>query len=442
MGILEYADKVWRGAVRAHEVPLAELRADGVQEVAEGVAMWPAFGNVYAIRGETGLALFDTGNAIDAPAMHQAIRAWSEEPVRYAVFSHGHFDHVGGMECFDDEEGTRPIVVAHEGVANRFARYARTAGYNAVINQRQFGFGHTQWPTTYRVPDLTYQDRLTLTLDDVTFELHHARGETDDATWAHIPERNILLTGDLFVWVTPSAGNPQRVQRYPDEWAVALRTMATLDAEILLPGHGLPITGALRVRRALIDTADYLDSLVEQTLDLMNAGARLDEILHTVKPPLELSQRPYLQPYYDEPEFIVRNIWRLHGGWHDGNPASLKPAPDAVFARAIADLAAGAGTVAGRAVVAAAEGDLRLACQLAELAVQAEPDDHKIHEIRARVYALRVQQERGAMARGVYAWAAAESRSKVTGCDLLDVYHEVSDGRMWWIPAHDRPQDR
>ncbi len=325
--------------------------------------------------------------------MHQAIRAWSEEPVRYAVFSHGHFDHVGGMECFDDERGTRPIVVAHEGVANRFARYARTAGYNSVINQRQFGFGQTQWPTTYRVPDLTYQDRLTLTLDDVTFELHHARGETDDATWAHIPERNILLTGDLFVWVTPSAGNPQRVQRYPDEWAVALRTMATLDAEILLPGHGLPITGAMRVRRALIDTADYLDSLVEQTLDLMNAGARLDEILHTVKPPLELSQRPYLQPYYDEPEFIVRNIWRLHGGWHDGNPASLKPAPDAVFARAIADLAAGAGSVAGRAVVAAAEGDLRLACQLAELAVQAEPDDHKIHEIRARVYALRVQQE-------------------------------------------------
>ncbi|MBO3746666.1 MBL fold metallo-hydrolase [Streptosporangiaceae bacterium NEAU-GS5] len=436
--ILEFADKVWRGAVKADEVPLADLRAAGLQEVAEGVAMWPAFGNVYVIRGENGLALFDTGNAIDAPAMYAAVRAWSDEPIRYAVFSHGHLDHVMGMDPFDEEEGPRPIVVAHEGVLTRFARYARTAGYNSVINQRQFGYSRISWPSTCRMPDLTYQDKLRLSLGDMSIELHHARGETDDATWAFLPEQNVLLTGDMFVWVVPTAGSPQKVQRYPDEWAVALRTMASLDADLLLPGHGLPIKGSARVRRALVDTADYLDSLVEQTLDLMNAGARLDEILHSVQPPAELANRLYLQPYYDEPEFIVRNIWRLHGGWYDGNPAHLKPAPDAVFARAVAGLAAGAATIAGRAVVAAAEGDLRLACQLAELAAQAEPEDHKVHEIRARVYALRVQQEPGAIARGVYAWAAAESRSRVTGQDLLDVYHEVAGGRMWWIPSYTR----
>ncbi len=436
--ILECADKVWRGSVPAHEVPLAQLRAAGAQEVAPGVAMWPGFGNVYAIRGEDGLALFDTGDtgdAVDAPAMYKAIRSWSAKPVRYAVFSHGHLDHAGGMESFDAESGPRPIVVAHEEISRRISRYARTAGYNTVINQRQLGFAQIVSPATCRRPDMTYQDRLTLSLGDVTFQLRHARGETDDATWAFLPERGVLLTGDLFVWVAPTAGNPQNVQRYPDEWAVALRKMASIDADVLLPGHGLPIVGSIRVRRALVDTADYLDSLVEQTLDLMNTGARLDEILHTVKPPAGLANRPYLQPYYDEPEFIVRNIWRLHGGWHDGNPAHLKPTPDAVLARALADLSAGAASIAGRAVVAAAEGDLRLACQLAELAAQAEPDDHKVHEIRARVYALRVQQEPGAIARGIYAWAAAESRSKVTGSDLLDVYHEVADGRMWWIPA-------
>ncbi|OPG07217.1 hypothetical protein B1L11_30955 [Microbispora sp. GKU 823] len=57
-----------------------------------------------------------------------------------------------------------------------------------------------------------------------------------------------------------------------------------------------------------------------------------------------------------------------------------------------------------------------------------------MHEIRALVYAMRVQQERGSIARGVYAWAAAESRSKTTGMDLLDVYHDVAEGRMWWLP--------
>ena len=31
---------------------------------------------------------------------------------------------------------------------------------------------------------------------------------------------------------------------------------------------------------------------------------------------------------YDETEFIVRNIWRLYGGWYDGTPSHLKPAPE------------------------------------------------------------------------------------------------------------------
>ncbi|MEV6985953.1 alkyl sulfatase dimerization domain-containing protein [Sphaerisporangium sp. NPDC051017] len=432
--ILDHADSVWRGVVSPQAVPLRDLRSRGVQEVAEGVVMWPAFGNVYGIRGDGGLALFDTGNLVDAPTMHAAMRAWSDEPVRYAIFSHGHFDHVAGLRPFERDDGPRPLVVAHEDVAARFARYARTAGYNTVINQRQFGFSGLRWPTSYRQPDLTYHDRLTVSLGDVTFSLRHARGETDDATWAYLPERGVLLTGDLFVWVTPNAGNPQKAQRYPDEWAVALRTMAALDAEVLLPGHGLPIAGAARVRQALIDTADYLDSLVEQTLELMNAGARLDEIVQAVRPPEELARRPYLQPHYDEPEFVVRNIWRLYGGWHDGNPAHLKPARDEVLARALAGLSGGAPALAARAATAAADGDLRLACQLAEFAMQADPHDHKVHEIRARVYTLRVRQETSAMARGVYTWAAAESRSVITSKDLLDVYQEIAGGHMWWVP--------
>ncbi|MFC7381075.1 alkyl sulfatase dimerization domain-containing protein [Sphaerisporangium rhizosphaerae] len=437
--ILEHADSVWRGSVPPQEVPLRDLRSRGVQEVAEGVVMWPAFGNVYGIRGDGGLALFDSGNNVDARTMHAAMRAWSDEPVRYAIFSHGHFDHVAGMEPFDAESGPRPQVIAHEKVAARFVRYARTAGYNTVINQRQFGFTRMVWPTSFRQPDLTYHDRIDLSLGDVTLELRHARGETDDATWAFLPERGVLLTGDLFIWVTPNAGNPQKVQRYPDEWALALRKMAALSPEVLLPGHGLPIAGAARVRQALTDTADYLDSLVEQTLDMMNAGARLDEIIHAVRPPEALAGRPYLQPHYDEPEFVVRNIWRLYGGWHDGNPAHLKPPPDDVLAHALAGLSGGAAALATRAATAAAEGDLRLACQLAELATQADPSDRKVHEIRARVYTLRVRQETSTMSRGVYTWAAAESRSVTTGKDLLDVYHEIAGGQMWWVPSTAAP---
>ena len=104
------------------------------------------------------------------------------------------------------------------------------------------------------------------------------------------------------------------------------------------------------MRQALSDTAELLESLVQQTLALMNSGARLDEVIHTVAPPARLMERPYLRPVYDEPEFIVRTVWRLYGGWWDGNPATLKPAPERALALELAELAGGAGVLADRAL--------------------------------------------------------------------------------------------
>ena len=138
----------------------------------------------------------------------------------------------------------------------------------------------------------------------------------------------------------------------------------------------------------------------------MNAGARLDEIIHAVRPPADLAARPYLQPVYDEPEFIVRNVWRLYGG----NPAHLKPAPDAVLAAALAGLAGGAAALADRAQAAAAAGDLRLAGDLAELAALAASDDLAVHQVRAAVNEARAAAEPSLMAQGVFRWAARESR--------------------------------
>ena len=219
------------------------------------------------------------------------------------------------------------------------------AGYNSVINQRQFQVPGLEWPTDFRYPDEVYRDRLSLEVGGVTFELHHAKGETDDHTWTWVPEKRVLCCGDLFIWCSPNAGNPQKAQRYPREWAVALREMLELGAEILLPGHGLPVVGADRVRQVLDDTASYLESVVEQTLELMNSGVALDEIVARVEPPADLAAKPYLRPIYDEPDFIVRNMWRLYGGWYDGDPSHLKPAPAPELAATLVQLAGGVESV-------------------------------------------------------------------------------------------------
>jgi hypothetical protein len=248
----------------------------------------------------------------------------------------------------------------------------------------------------------------------------------------------VLCCGDLFIWASPNAGNPQKVQRYPLEWADALRRMLALfdspggGPEVLLPGHGYPVIGEDRVRRALTDTAELLESLVEQTLALMNGGARLDEVIHTVKPPDRLMERPYLRPVYDEPEFIVRTVWRLYGGWWDGNPATLKPAPERTLALELADLAGGAGALADRALAlmdAAGDGAgdagpgrsdteddaMRLAGHLAELAWLAAPDDPGIREARRTVFSRRADAASSTMAHGVFSWAARESGDEGQG---------------------------
>jgi alkyl sulfatase BDS1-like metallo-beta-lactamase superfamily hydrolase len=300
-------------------------------------------------------------------------------------------------------------VIAHEAVPDRFRRYEVTNGYNAVINQRQFQLGQPIFPGGYRYPDDTYRDHLDVTVGGVDLHLRHDRGETDDGTWVWLADRRIVCTGDLFIWASPNCGNPQKVQRYPADWAVALRTMADLRPTLLLPGHGLPIAGEERVATVLVETAELLESLVEQTLRLMNEGARLDDIVHSVAAPGHLLERPWLQPVYDEPEFVVHNLWRLYGGWYDGDPSHLKPAPAAALARELAALAGGAGALADRAIELSDAGEHRLAGHLAELATQADPADPALHHARSTVFGRRADAERSTMATGVFRWAAGES---------------------------------
>ena len=414
MSLLELSRRILAGETPIEEHhPFAPTNA--LEEVAEGCCFVDSFANVSCFDSGEALSLVDTGSIVTAAAVHAAIRRWSTRRAERAVYTHGHIDHVFGTSAFEAEATLE--VVAHEAVNARFDRYIRTAGYNATINRRQFRMSSLQWPVEYRRPDRTYRDRLDLRAGELTFELHHARGETDDHTWVWVPERRVLCTGDLFIWCSPNAGNPQKVQRYPDDWAVALREMAELGADVLLPGHGLPIAGRDQVRTALLETAELCQSLVEQTLALMNGGARLDTILHTVAVPAHLAERPYLRPIYDEPEFIVRNVWRLYGGWYDGNPAHLKPAPEAVLAAELAALAGGAAALAGRALDLAREGDLRTAGHLVELAALADPGDPSVHRARAEVFGLRAGTEPSLMARGVFAWAEDESRRRAAELD-------------------------
>ena len=407
--IRDAAEKLWAGETTTRELhPMAMML--GLEEYAPGLAFVASFANVTAIATGEGLVLVDTGSAMAAGGIHASVRLWSAAPVHTVIFTHGHIDHVMGVDRFEAEarQGAPLRVVAHEAIRDRFARYRMTAGYNAAINARQFAVPGLRWPTDFRDPDLVYRDRLDLEVGGEPIELHHDRGETDDHTWVWLPRRRVLCTGDLFIWAAPNCGNPQKAQRFPREWAAALRAMERLGAELLLPGHGPPIEGAARVAEALGDTASLLETLCEQTLALLNQDAPLDRILAEVRAPEALLARPYLRPVYDEPEFVVRNLVRQYAGWWDGNPARLKPPRDRALAAEVAELAGGAARLVERARVLAAAGDHAMACQLVEWARDAAPDDDAVRRARADIYRERADREQGLMSRNIFRAAAVD----------------------------------
>src|SRR5687767_10099517 len=259
------------------------------EPVAAGSYFVSSFANITAFDTDDGLVLVDTGSFLLAEPTRARLRGVTKRPVHTAVWTHGHVDHCFGVELYERDSGHHVHVIAHEAVPRRFARYQLTREWNQAINQRQFQTT-TEFPGEFRAPDQTYDRDLTLTVGSRRFELHHALGETDDHTWVWVPDAGVICTGDLFIWASPNCGNPQKVQRFPREWAAALREMAGLGADVLCPGHGTPIWGRAEVGRALAETAELLESLVDQFLRLLEAGATLDQVLaEVVAPPALLA---------------------------------------------------------------------------------------------------------------------------------------------------------
>ena len=233
-----------------------------LSELADDLAIVESFSHCVAFDSGDGLVCFDSSGVHTGQAVVAALKGWRSDRVGHLVYTHGHADHVGGSTFFAADE---PTVIGHENVAKRLDRYDYTNNWNLIINARQFGgipgelnlsIGEAEGgarvdiadarrflPATTLRPSQTFATHHTMTVGDTAIELRHARGETDDHLWAWLPDRKWIMAGDFVIWNFPNAGNPQKVQRYPLEWAAALRDMIAAGPELLVPAHGLPIAG-------------------------------------------------------------------------------------------------------------------------------------------------------------------------------------------------------
>lgn len=365
--------------------------------------------NVCFIESREGVVVFDVGLPFHGQRIVEELRSFTDRPVLYVIYGHGHADHAFGVEpVLEDarERGyPRPRILAHKNLPSRFDRYRRTLPYQERINRIQFGIPENvpAFPWNYVYPDEVVGEERVIELEDITLRLRHAAGETDDHLWLYVPELGVACVSDLWVWSCPNVGNPFKVQRYALEWARALEEVASCSPMLMLPGHGAALEGEENIKEACLEVAGALRHLDEQVVDMLNRGMWQEEILHGFDWPEEYASSPYLQPIYGHPYFVVQALLRQYHGWYDGNPSHLFPCKEEEVARQVLDLVGSAEKVMERARRLAKEGRRQLALHLVDFVISGgEAARREALELKAELLEGLAGDERSLIARNIY----------------------------------------
>ncbi len=373
-----------------HEPAIADVRTmTQVKEVAPRTWLirMPVV-NAVLFETDEGNILVDTGMAPAGPALIEKIREVSDKPLHTIIYTHGHVDHAYGTPGILEAGAAPEQILAHEAILPRFDRYIRLrhsiAGY---MNQKA-----EQMPESREdlvLPTRTFADRLEFELGGETFVLQHHPAETDDQLYVWAPERGVLASADYYQGFLPNAGNGKRIQRDPEAWAAALREMMALEPAILLPGHGEAIVDPEEIQQALGVHAAALQSIVDQTIEGLNAGLRKDEIFAGVELPEGLAGHPLLDIQYVSPQDISKMVLKQYTGWWNDVPSDWSPATLQEQGREIVELAGGMEALTQRARELSASNQ-RLAAHLVDWAFFADPDNALAQQAVIDVYRARI----------------------------------------------------
>jgi glyoxylase-like metal-dependent hydrolase (beta-lactamase superfamily II) len=281
----------------------------------------PVTPNTTFVISDEGVVVFDGGNLpLVAERVIAKIRSLTDQPVTHMVISHWHMDHVLGvaryLQAFPNVQ-----VVAHPYTRELIFRYlavneqnmrntvsdnrpgiesllasdqAASLDARTVTWFKQFIEAADLLESQYRnfepaYPNLTFSDALTIHSGQREIRLWHpGTGNTPGDLVMWLPEEKILASGDIVVWPTPY-GHGGRAK----EWAKTLRTLAAMDFETLIAGHG----GVQTDRDYLKLMADTLESVSGQVATLSALGKTLEETQDAVD----------LSPY--EPQFTQGDVF-------------------------------------------------------------------------------------------------------------------------------------
>jgi glyoxylase-like metal-dependent hydrolase (beta-lactamase superfamily II) len=233
---------------------------------AQGVAGIPTenqgfVSNMAAVVTEEGIVTFD---ALGSPALAELflseLRRISQAPIRYAVVSHYHADHIYGLQVLKDAGAT---VLAPRGAYE----YLDSPGSEERLKERRLSLSPWVNERTRLVdPDELIEGTRVIELGGVTITLNYlGSAHADGDLSAFVEPDGVLLSGDvIFEGRVPFVGDANT-----KVWLEALRDMERIDLQALIPGHG-PL--ADDPNEAIRLTRTYLEFLREKM------GAAVDEL--------------------------------------------------------------------------------------------------------------------------------------------------------------------
>jgi glyoxylase-like metal-dependent hydrolase (beta-lactamase superfamily II) len=147
-----------------------------------------------------GVLVFDAlGTPSFGWALLQDIGKRTKQPIRYNVLSHYHADHIYGLQAFRDHTDT--VIIAQDRAREYKEENEETADErsNRRLEQRQQALAPWVNKDTRVVPpDITFNDRMTLTLGDKRFQLTYA-GPAHSASdmMMMVEPDGVLFAGDI-----------------------------------------------------------------------------------------------------------------------------------------------------------------------------------------------------------------------------------------------------
>jgi len=264
--------------------------------------------NAGVLVGRKAVTLVDTAATESRNlALRTAVAGLTSAPPRTVINTHHHGDHTNGNGLFTGgADGAAGAIVAHD-----LAREAMAVTGTAL--QRMWP--GTDWGNiTVTLPTLTFPDRLTLYVDDLTVELIHvgpAHTTNDIVAW--LPGPRVLFAGDVLL---PGC-TPYVLQGSLSGALHAVGRLRALEPVTVVGGHGR--VSGLEVLDA---TEKYLLWVRELAREGLRAGL---EPLETAR---ESGPGPFAQLL--DPERLVANLHRAYAE-ERGRPPGAYISSTAVF---------------------------------------------------------------------------------------------------------------